>query len=188
MPLNTYGHSLGPAADVYEDVYFISPITDTRAPPVIFFFLSSSLSPDGRIEGVWARAAIGSVLDGRSGGMGATGGGGCCSPAWPRGLGGCCARGHGGPELLRLEPRRGHGGRSCCAAMVGGARAQLWRAEAPAPRAPLAPPGMGKQQQLVEPHDDLTRRSFLSRWLELEAGTPSSPSAEPTLRWLELRP
>ena len=29
MPLNTYGHSLGPAADVYEDVYFISPVTDT---------------------------------------------------------------------------------------------------------------------------------------------------------------
>ena len=46
------------------------PLTDARAPPVIFFFLSSSLSPDGRIEGVWARAAIGSVLDGRSGGMG----------------------------------------------------------------------------------------------------------------------
>ena len=35
IPLNTYGHSLGPAAGVYEDVYFISPITDTRAPHVI---------------------------------------------------------------------------------------------------------------------------------------------------------
>ena len=106
--------------------------------------------------------------------MGATEGGGCCSPAWPRGLGGCCAR--------------GHGGRSCCAAMVGGARAQLWRAEAPAPRAPLAPPGMGKQQQLVEPHDDLTRRSFFSQWPKSEAGAPSSPSTPPTLPRLELRP
>jgi len=46
MPLNTYGHSLGPAAGVYEDVYFISPVTDTRAPYVIFFLLfSESLSP-----------------------------------------------------------------------------------------------------------------------------------------------
>ena len=45
MPLNTYGHSLGPAADVYEDVYFISPVTDMRAPHVIFFLLfSESLS------------------------------------------------------------------------------------------------------------------------------------------------
>jgi len=45
MSLNTYGHSLDPAAGVYEDVYFITPVTDTRAPHVIFFFLSSSLSP-----------------------------------------------------------------------------------------------------------------------------------------------
>ena len=44
MPLNTYGHSMGPAAGIYEDVYFISPVTDTQAPHVIFFFLSSSLS------------------------------------------------------------------------------------------------------------------------------------------------
>jgi len=45
MPLNTYGHSLGPAAGVYEDVYSISPVTDTRAPHVIFFLLfSESLS------------------------------------------------------------------------------------------------------------------------------------------------
>ena len=44
MPLNMYGHSLGPAASIYKDVYFISPITDTWAPHVIFFFLSLSLS------------------------------------------------------------------------------------------------------------------------------------------------
>ena len=93
-----------------------------------------------------------------------------------------------GRSFSASSPVRGHGGRSCCAAMVGGARAQLWLAEAPAPRAPLAPPGMGKQQQLVEPHDDLTRRSIFSRWPEPEAGAPSSPSAEPTLRRLELRP
>ena len=49
MPLNTYGHSLGPAVGVYEDVYFISPITDTRAPHVIFFLFFSlrfSLHPE----------------------------------------------------------------------------------------------------------------------------------------------
>ena len=53
MPLNTYGHSLSPAAGIYEDVYFISSVTDTRAPHVIFFFLSSSLSlhPDAAMAG-----------------------------------------------------------------------------------------------------------------------------------------
>ena len=45
MPLNTYGQNLGPAAGVYEDVYFISHVTDTRTPHAIFFFpLSSSPS------------------------------------------------------------------------------------------------------------------------------------------------
>ena len=39
MPLNTYGHSLSPAVGVYEDVYFISPVTDTRV------HMSSSSSP-----------------------------------------------------------------------------------------------------------------------------------------------
>ena len=50
MPLNTYGHSLGPTAGVYEDVYFITPVTDTWAPHVIFFLLSS-LSPSRRSHG-----------------------------------------------------------------------------------------------------------------------------------------
>ena len=47
MSLNTYGHSLGPAAGVYEDVYFITPVTDTRALHIIFFLLFS-LSPSRR--------------------------------------------------------------------------------------------------------------------------------------------
>ena len=43
MPQNTYKDDLGPAAGVYEYVYRIaalSPLTDTQAPHVIFFFLS----------------------------------------------------------------------------------------------------------------------------------------------------
>ena len=61
MSLNTYGHSLGPAADVYEDVYFITPVTDTWAPHVIFFFLlSSSLSPSRRGHGHDEQQHVGS--------------------------------------------------------------------------------------------------------------------------------
>ena len=44
MPQNTYKDDLGPAAGVYEYVYCIaalSPLTDTQAPYVIFFFLLS---------------------------------------------------------------------------------------------------------------------------------------------------
>ena len=56
MPLNTYGHSLGLAANVYEDVYFISLVTVTQAPHVIFFLLllsslSGTLSPSRRGHG-----------------------------------------------------------------------------------------------------------------------------------------
>ena len=45
MSLNTYGHSLDPAAGVYEDVYFITPVTNMRSPHVIFFLLSSLSIP-----------------------------------------------------------------------------------------------------------------------------------------------
>ena len=40
----------GPSCSVYEDVYFITPVTDTWAPHVIFFFLLS-LSPSRRGHG-----------------------------------------------------------------------------------------------------------------------------------------
>ena len=111
----------------YIKTYTSSPLSLICGSHLSSSSSSPHLYPDGRIEGVWARAAFGSVLDGRSEGMGATGGG-CCSPAWPRGIDGCCARGHGGPKLLRLEPRarpwraellRGHGGWSSRAAMTG---------------------------------------------------------------------
>ena len=44
IPLNTYEHSLGPAADVYEDVYFIS-LSLTRGP-----HMSSSSSPSPHLS------------------------------------------------------------------------------------------------------------------------------------------
>ena len=45
IPLNTYGHSLSLVVDVYEDVYFISLVTDTWALHVIFLFLLSLSIP-----------------------------------------------------------------------------------------------------------------------------------------------
>ena len=51
MPYNMYGHGLGPAADVYENVQPLSPVTDTWPPHVIFFFLPSSSSLAERVDG-----------------------------------------------------------------------------------------------------------------------------------------
>ena len=144
MPLNTYGDSLGPAAGVYTKTYTSSPPSLTRGPHLS----SSSSSPHlsllmGASKGCGREPPLAVCSTGGVEGWGRLEEE---AAARPRGLGGCCVRGHGGPELLRLEPLRGHGGRSCCAAMVGGACAQLWWAEALAPRALLAPPGMAKQQ------------------------------------------
>ena len=96
-------------------------------------------------------------------------------------------RAHGGPELLRLELPRGHGGQSSRMAMVG----QSSRASssvgatgngqvAAAPYAPASSVG------IMEAHVDLTRRSFFSWRPEPEAGPSLSSSVELLLEAKEL--
>ncbi|XP_066323782.1 carboxylesterase 15-like [Miscanthus floridulus] len=65
--------SLGPAVGVYEDVYFITLVTDTRAPHAIFFFLlsphpdaatataSSSTGPSNSSSTPWAGKQASSI-------------------------------------------------------------------------------------------------------------------------------
>ena len=62
MPLNTYGHSLGPAADVYEDVNFIS-LSLTRG-PYMSSYSSSSLNLSLRFSLHPERQAAASPLPG----------------------------------------------------------------------------------------------------------------------------
>ena len=122
MPQNTYGHGLGPAADVYEDVYFIvaslSPITNTWAAHVIFFFLLSS--PHLPLLSV-AMAMASSSSSTRPSSSSRT------RPSGARGLGGSRLNA-GAPLLLVSPPARSSRSRS--------------RARPPAPTPwPVAPSG-----------------------------------------------
>ena len=72
MPQNTYKDDLGPAAGVYKYVYCIaalSPLTDTQAPYVIFFFLLSLLGVSSISRCPWRAATPSTWPSSRSSSM-----------------------------------------------------------------------------------------------------------------------